>query len=157
MKFLHGTTQTLTCVIGTWQSYVTLTRNNQCLKLTVNVQIGLIGPILQGFTYKIGDQICELNYRKTKSIIRDKVGDQFYNFAYFKLSSNLRELNKLDCWRLWKQFQDKLVTVVLNRLFANILFPTIPNLFDCIWIHGSLSALWTKHSHTQQQHKLRKQ
>ena len=34
--------------------------------------------------YKTEDQICKLNYRGTKSVIRDKVGDQFYNFALTK-------------------------------------------------------------------------
>ena len=46
MKPLQGTTQTLTRVIDTWQSYVTLTRDSQRLKLTVNVQIGLSRSIL---------------------------------------------------------------------------------------------------------------
>ena len=31
--------------------------------------------------YKTGDQICELNYRGTKSEIGDKLGDQKCNFA----------------------------------------------------------------------------
>ena len=53
MKPLQGTTQTLTRVIDTWQSHVTLTRGRQHLRLTVNVQIGLPGPILQGFI-KVG-------------------------------------------------------------------------------------------------------
>ena len=60
--------------------HLALTRDNQRLRLTVNVQIGLPGPILQGFI-KLGDQICELNYKGIKSVIGDKVGDQFYNFA----------------------------------------------------------------------------
>ena len=59
---------------------MTLARDSQRLRLTVNVQIGLSGPILQGFI-KLRDQICELNYRGTKSVIGDKVGDQFCNFA----------------------------------------------------------------------------
>ena len=33
---------------------------------------------------KLRDQICELNYRETKSKIGDKLGDQKYNFVYFK-------------------------------------------------------------------------
>ena len=49
MKLLQETTQTLT-------------RDSQRLRLTVNVQIGFPGPILQGFI-KSGDQICELNYK----------------------------------------------------------------------------------------------
>ena len=61
MKLLQGTTQTLT-------------HDSQCLRLTVNVQIGLLGPILQGFI-KLGNQICELNYRGTKSEIGDKFGN----------------------------------------------------------------------------------
>lgn len=67
MKPLRGTTQTLT-------------RGSQRLRLTVNVQIGLPGPILQEFI-KLEDQIYELNYRGTKFVIGDKVRDQFYNFA----------------------------------------------------------------------------
>jgi len=67
MKLLQGTTQTLI-------------RGSQRLRLTVNVQIGLSGPILQEFI-KLGNQICELNYRGTKSVIGDKVRNQFYNFA----------------------------------------------------------------------------
>ena len=59
---------------------MTLTRDCQRLRLTVNVQIGLLGPILQGFR-KLRDQICELNYRKTKSEIGHKLRDQKYNFA----------------------------------------------------------------------------
>ena len=31
--------------------------------------------------YKIGNQICELNYRGTKFKIRDKLGNQKYNFV----------------------------------------------------------------------------
>ena len=61
--------------------HVAVTRGSQRLRLTVNVQIGLSGPILQGFI-KLGDQICELNYKGTKSVIKDKVEDQFCNFAY---------------------------------------------------------------------------
>jgi len=69
---------------------VTLTRDSERLRLTVNVQIGLSRPILQGFL-KLEDQICELNYKRTKFIIRDKVENQFYNFAYFLLNTvNLR-------------------------------------------------------------------
>jgi len=55
MKPLQGITQTLT-------------RGSQRLRLTVNVQIGLPGPILKRFI-KLGDQICELNYTGTKSVI----------------------------------------------------------------------------------------
>ena len=51
-----------------------LTRDNQRLRLTVNVQIGLSGLILQEFI-KLGDQIYKLNYREAKSVIKDKVGD----------------------------------------------------------------------------------
>ena len=57
-----------------------LTRDRQCLRLTINVQIGLPGLILQGFI-KLRNQICELNYRKTKSEIGHKLRDQKYNFA----------------------------------------------------------------------------
>ena len=67
MKPLQETTQTLT-------------RGSQRLRLTVNIQIGLPEPILHGFI-KLGDQICELNYRSIKSEIGDKLGDQFYNFT----------------------------------------------------------------------------
>ena len=63
MKHLQETTQALT-------------RDSQRLRLTVNVQIGLPGPISQGFI-KLEDQIYELNYRGTKSIIEDKVGTNF--------------------------------------------------------------------------------
>ena len=63
-----------------------LTRGSQRLRLTVNVQIGLPRPILQGFI-KLKDQICELNYRGTKSEIKDKVVNQFYNFAFLILNS----------------------------------------------------------------------
>ena len=45
-----------------------LTRGNQRLRLMVNVQIGLPGPILQG-CIKLGDQICELNYKGTNFTI----------------------------------------------------------------------------------------
>ena len=76
MKPLHGTTQTLTRGIDT------LTRGSQRLRLTVNIEIGLPRSILQGFI-KLEDQICELNYRGSKSEIRDKVGDQKCNFAFF--------------------------------------------------------------------------
>jgi len=69
MKSLQGTIQTLT-------------RGSQRLRLTVNVQIGLPGSILQGFI-KLGDQICELNYRGTKSEIEDKLKDQKCNFVYY--------------------------------------------------------------------------
>jgi len=62
----------------------TLTRGSQRLRLTVNVQIGLLEPILQGFI-KLGDQIYELNYRGTKSEIGDKLGDQKCNFALLLL------------------------------------------------------------------------
>ena len=61
--------------------HVTLTRGSQRLRLTVNIQIGLSGPILQEFI-KSGDQICELNYKGTKSVIEDKVENQFYNFTF---------------------------------------------------------------------------
>ena len=67
MKHLQETTQTLT-------------RGNQRLRLTVNVQIGLSIPILQRFI-KLGDQIYELNYRGAKSEIGDKLRDQKCNFA----------------------------------------------------------------------------
>ena len=60
--------------------HVTLTRGSQRLRLTVNVQIGLSGSILHGFI-KLGDQICELNYKGTKSEIRNKLRDQKCNFS----------------------------------------------------------------------------
>ena len=41
---------------------MTLTCGSQCLRLTVNVQIGFPRLILQEFI-KLGDQIYELNYR----------------------------------------------------------------------------------------------
>jgi len=68
MKYLHETTQTLT-------------RGSQ--RLTVNIQIGLLGPILHGFL-KLGNQICELNYRGIKSEIGDKLKDQKCKFVFFK-------------------------------------------------------------------------
>ena len=80
MKPLQGTTQMLIRGIDMWQSHAELTRDSQRLRLTVNVQIGLPGPILQEFI-KLEDQICELNYRETKSEIGDKLGDQKCNFA----------------------------------------------------------------------------
>ena len=61
--------------------HVTLTRGSQRLRLTVNIQIGLPGPILQGFI-KLRDQICELNYRGIKFEIEDKLENQKYNFAF---------------------------------------------------------------------------
>jgi len=48
MKHLQETTHTLTCDIDMWQSHVTLARGSQHLRLTVNVQIGLPGPIFIG-------------------------------------------------------------------------------------------------------------
>jgi len=80
MKPLQGTTQTLTRGIDMWQSHVTLTRGSHSLRLMVNVQIELTRPILQGFI-KLGDQIYKLNYRRTKSKIENKLGDQKYNFT----------------------------------------------------------------------------
>ena len=62
--------------------HVSLTCGSQRLRLTANVQIGLSGPVLQGFI-KLGDQICELNYKGTKFVNGDKVGDRFCNFAFF--------------------------------------------------------------------------
>ena len=62
--------------------HVAVTRDSQRLRLTVNIQIGLPEPILQGFI-KLGNQICELNYRGTKSEIGDKLGDQKCNFIFF--------------------------------------------------------------------------
>ena len=59
---------------------MTLTGDSQRLRLTVNVQIGLPGPILQGFI-KLGDQMCELNYKWTKIEIGVKLGDQKCNFT----------------------------------------------------------------------------
>jgi len=90
MKPLQGTTQTLTRVIDMWQSHMALTCGSQRLRLTINVQIGLLRSILQGFI-KLGDQICELNYRGTKSIIEDKMEDQFYNFT-FKLQLKVTKI-----------------------------------------------------------------
>ena len=81
MKPLHGTTQTLT-------------RGSQRLRLTVNIEIGLPRSILQGFI-KLEDQICELNYRGSKSEIRDKVGDQFCNFAYFLINHSTLYLSNM--------------------------------------------------------------
>jgi len=52
------------------------------LRLTVNVQIGLSGPILQGFI-KLRDQIYELNYRGTKSEIEDKLKNQSVTLRYY--------------------------------------------------------------------------
>ena len=82
MKPLQGITQTLTCDTNTWQSHVSLTCCSQRLRLTVNVQIGLLGPILQGFI-KLSDQICELNYRGAKSEIGDKLGTKSAILPFF--------------------------------------------------------------------------
>ncbi|KAL5170483.1 hypothetical protein HKD37_11G032187 [Glycine soja] len=71
MKCLQETTQTLTHDIDTWQS--TFEVNGQRLNRASWTNFAGI--------YKIGDQICELNYRGTKSKIRDKLGDQKYNFT----------------------------------------------------------------------------
>ena len=68
MKLLQKTTQTLT-------------HDNQDLRLTINIQIELPGLILQGFI-KLRNQICKLNYKRTKSVIEDKMRNQFYNFAF---------------------------------------------------------------------------
>ena len=68
MKLLQKTTQTLT-------------HDNQHLRLTINIQIELPGPILQEFI-KLRNQICKLNYKRTKYVIEDKVRNQFYNFAF---------------------------------------------------------------------------
>ena len=38
------------------------------------------GWIYKGI-YKIGDQMCELNYKETKIEIEVKLGDQKYNFT----------------------------------------------------------------------------
>ena len=41
-------------------------------------------PILQEQFIKLGDQMCELNYRGTKIEIGVKLRDQKYNFTYKK-------------------------------------------------------------------------
>ena len=71
MKLLQGTTQTLTRVIDMWQS--TSEVNGQRPNRAFRTNFAGI--------YKTGDQICELNYRGTKSKIRDKVEDQKFNFT----------------------------------------------------------------------------
>jgi len=71
MKPPQGTTQTLTHGIDTWQSMFEV--NGQRPNRTSETNFTGI--------YKTGGQIYELNYRGTKSVIGDKVGDQFYNFA----------------------------------------------------------------------------
>ena len=70
MKHLQGTIQTLACVIDTWQS--TSEVNGQCPNWTFRTNFAGI--------YKIGDQICELNYRGTKSIIGEKMRNQIRNW-----------------------------------------------------------------------------
>ena len=62
--------------------HMALTCCSQRLRLTVNVQIGLLGPILQGFI-KLSDQICELNYRGAKSEIGDKLGTKSAILPFF--------------------------------------------------------------------------
>ena len=64
--------------------HVALTHGSQRLRLTVNVQIRLPWPILQGFI-KLGDQMYELNYKGTKIEIGVKLGDQKCNFSFFFL------------------------------------------------------------------------
>jgi len=66
--------------------HVALTHDSQHLRLMVNIQIGLLEPILQGFI-KLEDQICELNYRGTKCKIENKLGDQKYNFTLYLFHS----------------------------------------------------------------------
>jgi len=107
---------------------VALTRDSQHLRLTVNVQIGLPGPILQGFI-KLEDQISELNYRGTKSIIGDKVRDQFCNFAKKKLpdwGSNILTLLSWIAWVFgcWPFGVD---------LHVFLLWPFCPHLLHVIW------------------------
>ena len=50
----------------------------------VNVQLGRPEPTLEIFI-KMGDRICELNYRGTKCETGAKVGDQKCNFALLLL------------------------------------------------------------------------
>jgi len=64
IKPLQETTQTLTCGIDTWQS--TSEVNGQHPNRTSRTNFA-------GFI-KLGDQICELNYRGTKSKIENKLG-----------------------------------------------------------------------------------
>ena len=75
--------------------HVTLTCDNQRLRLTVNVQIRLPRPILHRFI-KLENQIYKLNYKKTKSVIRDKVRTNFiilswenFNYLIFILVMSL--------------------------------------------------------------------
>ena len=70
MKCLQETTQTLTHDIDTWQS--TFEVNGQRLNRASWTNFAGI--------YKIGDQICELNYRGTKSIIGEKMRNQIRNW-----------------------------------------------------------------------------
>ena len=71
--------------------HVALTRGSQRLRLTINVQIRLLGPILQGFI-KLVDQICKLNYRETKSEIENKLRDPKCNFTFNLSTSTFREV-----------------------------------------------------------------
>ena len=73
MKPLQGTTQTLTRDIDMWQSHVALTRGSQHLRLTVNVQIELSGPILQRFI-KLGAKFMNQIIGEPNLKIRDKLG-----------------------------------------------------------------------------------
>ena len=57
-----------------------MTHDSQHHLLTINVQLWPGGPTLHDLT-KYEDQICELNYWRTKSETGDKLGDQICNFA----------------------------------------------------------------------------
>ena len=61
-----------------------MTRDSKCTRLTVNVQLRRPGTNIAEI-YKTRDQICELNYRRTKCEIGIKVGDQKYNFVLLLL------------------------------------------------------------------------
>ena len=76
--------------------HVALTHDSQHLRLMVNIQIGLLEPILQGFI-KLEDQICELNYRGTKIEIGVRLGDQKCNFTYKKWCL-YRNHSGIDTW-----------------------------------------------------------
>ena len=65
MKSLRGTTQTLTCGIDTWQS-TSKVNDERPNRASMTNFAGFI---------KLEDQICKLNYRGTKSKIRDKLKD----------------------------------------------------------------------------------
>ena len=68
----------MTCGIDMWQSMseVNSQRPNQTFKTN-------LAEFIKEFI-KLGDQMCELNYKETKIEIGVKLGDQKCNFTYKK-------------------------------------------------------------------------